>query len=251
METSEAIRAVTADPATTGILVDFDGTLAAIVDRPADAAPVAGAEQALATLAGRFALVGIVSGRSLDDLKERIRAPGVRLLGAYGRERDTGTRRRTEGWESVAVAAAAAVESLPGVVLERKGAGVALHYRAAPGMADAVKEAAAALASEFGLEVLPGRLVAELVLPGPNKADAVLDLVDSYALGRVVFAGDDYADLAAFRALREASVPAVLVAVESDEAPDDLTREADVVVGGPLQLVALLDEIGRASSGSG
>jgi trehalose 6-phosphate phosphatase len=249
VETSEAIDRLTRDPATTGILVDFDGTLSAIVDRPQDAAPVSGAELALRDLAQRYALVGVVSGRSLEDLRARLDVPGVRLLGSYGRERaGSPMRRRTEGWESVAIAAAAALEELPGVVLERKGAGVALHYRLAPGMQDAVRQAAEMLAAEFGLQILPGRLVVELVAPGPGKGDAILDLIEHEALRCVLYAGDDIADLEAFRVLRSADVDAVLVAVASDEAPDALAEEADLVVNGPLQLVGLLDEIRRRTS---
>jgi trehalose 6-phosphate phosphatase len=224
--------------------------LSAIVDRPEDAVPVPGAIDAMEALTKRFALVAIVSGRSLEDLRMRIKARGVLLAGAYGRDRsDRQLRRQTEGWETVSVAASVAIRGLDGVVLERKGAGIALHYRAAPHHADAVAEIAAVLAREFDLEVRPGRKVFELVVPGPAKGDAVTALIEQHRLSRALVAGDDWGDLDAFGSVRSTGVEAVIVAVSSDEAPPDLESEADLIVDGPPALVALLSEL-ALSSGS-
>src|SRR5688572_18275276 len=174
----ELIDVLAADPATTGIFTDFDGTLSEIVDRPESAQPVPGAAETLEALSGRFGLVAVVSGRSLDDLRFRLSPNGVVLAGSYGRERsDRSTGRRpVEGWETVALAAAAMIRELPGVVLERKGAGVALHYRSAPELEPGARRIAETLALEFELDVLHGRLVVELVRPGPGKGDAVAAL---------------------------------------------------------------------------
>jgi trehalose 6-phosphate phosphatase len=205
---------------------------------------VSGAREALEALARRFALVAVVSGRGLEDLRRRIRARGVVLAGAYGRERsDHGLRRQTEGWETVSVAASAAVRKLPGVILERKGAGVALHYRTAPEHADAVAEIANVLAREFDLEIRPGRKVVELVVPGPGKGDAVAAMISEKGLDRVLVAGDDWGDLEAFAAVRSMGVTAVVVAISSSEAPPDLASLADVVVEDPDAFVSMLAEL--------
>lgn len=232
------------EPSRTGIFTDFDGTLAPIVDRPEAAQAVAGAVDTLAALARRYAVVAIVSGRSLEDLRGRIAPAGAILAGSYGRERsDRPGRRPAEGWEPVAAAAAAMVADLDGVVLERKGAGVALHYRAAPERADEVHRLAGALASEFGLEVLSGKLVAELVRPGPGKGDAVAAIAEQAGLEALLFAGDDVADLEVFTWARSSGIDAVLVAVASEEAPPGLVEGADVVLSGPGELVELLGRL--------
>src|SRR5262245_18291434 len=147
MQQADALAALSADPASTGIFTDFDGTLYRLVDRPEDAAPIPGAEETLSDLARTFALVAVVSGRTLEDLKTRLRPPGVLLAGSYGRERsDRPLRRATEGWETVSIAANATARTLPGVHVERKGTGVALHYRSVPHRETEVLEAAGVLA---------------------------------------------------------------------------------------------------------
>ena len=51
------------DPTGTGVFTDFDGTLAPIVDDPAEARPLPGVVDALAALAGRDGRVVVISGR--------------------------------------------------------------------------------------------------------------------------------------------------------------------------------------------
>jgi trehalose 6-phosphate phosphatase len=240
----DVLASLRADPTQTGLFTDFDGTLSCIVDRPEDARPVEGAEEALEALAERFGLVGVVSGRSLEDLKARIRPRGVLLAGAYGRERsDRPMRRATEGWETVSIAANATARTLPGVHVERKGSGVALHFREAPTRADDVREAAETLAAEFGLEIRPGRMVVELVTPGPGKGDAILSLMSHYGLEHALVAGDDWGDLDAFQKVREAGVDVVIVAVVSEEAPPGLVEDADLVLATPDEFVSFLQEL--------
>ena len=232
------------DPASTGIFTDFDGTLARIVDRPEDAAAVEGAEETLEELAERFGLVAVVSGRSLEDLKSRVRPRGVVLAGAYGRERsDRPVRRPTEGWETVAIAAKAMARTIPGVRAEVKGSGVALHFREAPSRADEVRDAAETLAAEFGLEIRPGRMVVELVTPGPGKGDAILVLMADRGIERALVAGDDWGDLEAFHRLREAGTDVVVIAVASEEAPPGLADDADLVLTSPDEFVTFLQEL--------
>lgn len=248
MNSDEALEMLTSEPSKTGVFTDFDGTLSPVAPTPEEAVPADGAVEALELLADSFALVAIVSGRSLEDLKMRLRLRGVLLAGAYGRERsDSPTRRATEGWETVGVAASATVAKLPGVRLERKGAGIALHYRQAPGAAEDVRRAAELLAREFELEIRPGRQVVELVVPGPGKGDAMVTLAREKGLETVFVAGDDAADLEAFLMIRAQPLRSVIAAVSSDEAPEGLTDHADLVFARPEELVAFLEDLARAA----
>jgi len=229
------------DPSAVGIFCDFDGTLSPIVDRPEDAQPVDGAVELLEKLAQRYAVVAVLSGRPLDFLRSRFPPSRVLLCGAYGRERsDHHERRMTEGWEPVAAAAVAATSHLEGVLVERKGAGVALHYRLAPHHRAEVDQIAIVLATEFELEILPGRLVAELVVPGPTKGDALRSLVRERGLRSVLVAGDDVADVGSFEAVAELDVGSVSIAVVSEESPERLIEAADTTVNSPAELIELL-----------
>lgn len=235
------------DPSLTGIVCDFDGTLSPIVDRPELAEPVQGAERAMSALAAEFGVAAVISGRPLADLRSRFAPPGVLLMGSYGKE----TTDSAASCDPALVAAAQeATRTMPGVLVERKLEGVALHYRLAPGHESEVRAVAAELATRFGLVVLPGRLVAELAPRGPGKGEAVASLVSERRLRSVLYAGDDVADLEAFRVIRGLPVRGVCVAVWSDsEAPPELAEAADVVVPGPAELVALLDALARAVGG--
>ncbi len=244
----DVLATMSADPPHAGIFMDFDGTLSAVVPRPEDAMPVAGAVGALEELASRYGLVAVVSGRSLDDLVSRVPARGVLLAGTYGRERADRPKAETSGrLSAVADAAAGSVATLAGVRVERKDAGVALHYRAAPHLQREVRAIADALAQRFHLEVKPGRMVAELVLPGPGKGEAILGLMTEHSLSHALVAGDDWGDLEAFTKLRESNVSAVIVAVSSAESPPALEEYADIVVSGPDELVDLLRELASKS----
>ncbi len=76
--TSDALlEHVTAAPEEAAIFLDFDGVLAPIVDRPEDAYPPAETRAELARLAGRYALVAVVSGRAGDDVRSRVDVDGI------------------------------------------------------------------------------------------------------------------------------------------------------------------------------
>ena len=69
MDTAKLIARLGEQPEAAGVLLDVDGTLAPIVDRPGDARVPEGTRATLRDLAGRFALVACVSGRTEDDAR--------------------------------------------------------------------------------------------------------------------------------------------------------------------------------------
>jgi trehalose 6-phosphate phosphatase len=234
---------VTSDPSRSGIFCDFDGTLSAIVDRPEDALPVEGAAECLSRLARTFAVVGVISGRSLDDLRSRFAPEGVLLAGSYGRDRSVEASH--PDWSALVSLAADASTEWDGVRVEPKDTGVALHYRQAPDRAADVASLASRLASEFGMEIRPGRMVVELTDPGPGKAGALRALVAEHGLRAFLFAGDDIADGEAFVWARSSGISCVLIGIRSAESPEIIAREADVIVDAPHELVDVLNALVR------
>src|SRR5262245_66107379 len=75
-----------AEPRRAAILLDVDGTLAPIVERPEDARVPEETRQELARLAVRYALVACVSGRAGAEVERLVGVPGVAVVGEHGLE---------------------------------------------------------------------------------------------------------------------------------------------------------------------
>ena len=248
------LAALRADPARALVAVDYDGTLAPVVQRPEDARPAPGAVEALHALAGTVGTLAVVTGRAalvVLALAGLDGVPGLVVLGQYGAER----------WDGALVADPAAPglddlrTSIPPVLegrarLEDKGLSLVVHGR---GLPDPEAELARLrpllerLAAPYGLQVHPGRLVLEVRPAGHDKGRALRGLADP-APSAVLFAGDDVGDLPAFdavAALRAEGVPGLTVCSASDEGPPALRERADLVVDGPPGVVRLLEELAR------
>ncbi|HZQ66416.1 MAG TPA: trehalose-phosphatase [Gaiellaceae bacterium] len=221
-------------PGEAAILLDVDGTLAPIVDRPEDAAVPEATRAVVAELADRYALVACISGRPSDEVRRLVAVDGVVVVGEHGLELDPGAER----WARDVQAFADTVDW----PAERKRLTVSFHFRTAEDeqAALSVLRHAATDASAAGLRPRWGRKVLEIRPPvDADKGTAVRSLLASRSLHRALYAGDDSTDLDAFRALDGLEV-AVRVAVVSDEGPSELGRAADVVVGGTEALADLL-----------
>jgi len=258
------LAALVADPGRALVGLDFDGTLAPIVDEPSAARAHPGAIPAMVRLDQRIGTLAVITGRPAQvavDLGAFARAPGLErlvVLGLYGHERwDAATDRLATPVAGAGVAAAraqvAALLAAGGspAELEDKRLSIAVHTRrtADPaGELARLREPLLEIAAGCGLAVEPGRHVLELRPPGMDKGSALLALVRERGAGAVLFAGDDLGDLAAFDAvesLREAGVPGVTVCSSSAEVTA-LAERADIVVDGPAGVVALLDAIADA-----
>lgn len=241
------------------ICLDFDGSLAPIVDDPNKATPLQGTAELLGHLATRFAVVALISGRPADYLAKHAGAPGVRYLGLYGLQEI----RDGQVWVDPRVAAArpavvAARQDLrnddavrdSGAYLEDKQYAVAVHTRRVADPASwtaAIDKAARQVADLHGLEVVPGKLVWELrPAVRSDKGDAVRRVIGESGARNVIVAGDDLGDLPAFAAALELKArggDALCVAVDSAEAPPALIDQADLVVDGPSGLLQFLRQL--------
>lgn len=245
-----ALAPVLGSPETSVLLFDFDGTLAPIVDDPAEAEASPGAVDALLALVPRFLRVGVISGRPVRFLAERL-PPAVHLSGLYGLESaHDGRTTVPEGldrWRPVIADAADAMDDLAlvGVVVERKGLSATVHYRNAPGTASVVESEAHALAEATGLHARAAKMSVELHPPVSADKGAAVGVLAQGATA-VLYVGDDLGDLPAFVALgelRTAGVSTVAVAVAGAESPPTLLDAADIVVDGPAGVVGLLEAL--------
>lgn len=246
------------DPAQAAVLLDVDGTLAPIVERPEDAGVPEAARELLRRLADRYALVACVSGRPTLDARRVVGLEQLTYSGNHGYElllpgddeprpdpsldghdRDAG--------EFVAGLNQGDLERA-GIRVEDKGAIVALHWRGAAneGEAEALAHEIEADAEWNDLVPHRGRKVLE-IRPNVaiNKGIAVAALIPSQPVRTALYAGDDRTDVDAFAALRmlleDGDLDAVAcIAVASDEAPKEVIHSADAAVAGPEGLVEVL-----------
>ncbi|HLM37231.1 MAG TPA: trehalose-phosphatase [Gaiellaceae bacterium] len=222
------------DPARAAVLLDVDGTLAPVVERPELAEVPKETREELERLVGRYALVACISGRDGDEARRLVRVDGIVYVGVHGLELAPEAERWRETLRPFA--------RLEWPWLEDKGLTVALHWREAADepAARTELEDVAARAEEAGLEARWGRKVLELRPPvEADKGTAVRTLLEKRDLRRALYAGDDTTDLDAFRGLDGLEI-GVRIAVDSAEAPPGLREAADLVVASPAELLELL-----------
>ncbi len=259
---ADAMAAIRNDPGGTLLALDFDGTLAPIVDDPERAQADPAAVHALGRLGPVFRRIAIVTGRPAAvavRLGGFADAPGLgslTILGQYGAER----------WEApdgpiIAPPPPAAIaevrRALPGLLadlgladlrVEHKSRAIVLHTRGRDDPAGdlaTLEGPARALAARDGLMVEPGKNVIEIRSSDADKGRALRELQRETAARQVVFAGDDLGDLPAYDAvdaMRTEGIPGLLVASASHE-QDALVARSDLVLPGPAAVGAWLGSL--------
>ncbi len=233
----DALARLAAEPGLAAIFLDIDGVLAPIVARPEDARVPPETREVLRELAGRYALVACVTGRTSETARDIVGVDELAYVGQHGLELEPDAAE----WSARirAFAAAAPWEA------EHKPFTAAFHYRTAPDQEAAREqlETIAAAALDEGFRTRWGRMVLEVLPPvDATKGTAVRRLLAQHALRRALYAGDDTTDLDGFAALDGLEV-AVRVAVVSPEGPTELGEQAEVLVGSTQAFVDLLRQL--------
>jgi trehalose 6-phosphate phosphatase len=259
----DALSPVREDPARAAILLDIDGTLAPIVELASDARVPERTRQLVAEVAKRYGVVACVSGRRASEARAMVSVGTISYLGSHGAEllragwtqpvldeniADWARRVQEFGRE----ADTADLRRLR-VRIEDKGLIVAFHWRGAPdeGAARAAIDSIATRAESAGLRTHWGRKVLEVRPPVRlDKGAGISAFLADEDVDTALYAGDDRTDLDAFRALAELAEDGRLkrvlrVGVHSDEGPDEISSETDLVVegtGGVRDLLSMLLE---------
>ncbi len=231
------------------LALDYDGTLAPIASRPEDAQLAPATREVLARLAARPDTdVAVVSGRALEDVRERVGLADLYYAGNHGLEIEG------PGLQHISAEAVSArpylerciavldraVFDVPGVILEDKGITLSVHYRLVTSEAEAERIRTAVLEACAGIEQLRATEGKRVVEVRPNvewdKGRATQFLLDALELSElrqvpVIFIGDDRTDEDAFSALRGRG-DGVLVAdgAVPDTAATSFLRSVDEVV---------------------
>ena len=219
---------------------DFDGTLTPIVSRPEQAFTSKAVALRLHALS-QLLPVAIVTGRTIEDARERLGFVPTYLIGNHGAQDENDpvkTAFLCEGLNPLreALQAHQAELAAAGVRVEDKGLSIALHYRLSRKRAQAVTLIHNLLAPLGSLiKVFAGKMVVNaMAKDAPDKADALRTLVQRSGASCAFFAGDDVNDEPVFAAAAEDWFTVRV-------GRDDPTSKAKYFLDGPSEMATLLD----------
>ncbi|MGH8781466.1 trehalose-phosphatase [Paraburkholderia sp.] len=201
-------------PTETAFFFDFDGTLVELAPTPDGVQVEPGTVELLAELRRLTnGAVAIVSGRGIDSIDGFLGMPDLPIAGLHGAERrDANGDTQRIGFNDERLlrmeqVLADVVNHHPGMLLEIKGAALALHYRNAPDRETVAREVTSRLVADYpGAYVLqPGKMVYEIKPKDVDKGRALRAFLDEppFAGRRPVFAGDDLTDEKGFAVVNE------------------------------------------------
>ena len=207
------------------LFLDIDGTLLELAPTPNRVRVDAGIAALLPALAQRLdGAVALITGRSMADADSLFRGLSLPIAGQHGLERraaDGSLHRHLPSFAGLARLRrdlTKFVAQHDGLMLEDKGTTLALHYRQAPRLASHVHRTlrshlAAALATEAGWRLQPGKGVLEVKPDGRDKGTVILEYMEEppFADRLPVFVGDDKTDEYGFIAVTVAGGWAVKV----------------------------------------
>lgn len=184
------------------LFLDFDGTLVALAARPDLVAVDARLAALIARLTERLdGRVAVISGRSVDGIAALFGSLPLTIAGSHGTEvrwRDgtVSVPERPAALDRIHAIMTEVAHATPGLLVETKTLGEALHYRGAPHMEAAAHALAGKLADETGLHLQTGKMMVELRVGGADKGSALRQLMQRAPMAghRPVFLGDDDTD---------------------------------------------------------
>jgi len=204
------------------LFLDVDGTLLELADTPGGVAVDAALKPLLARLrAASGGALALVSGRTIENLDQLFGDRHLAIAGMHGCE-----RRDVNGGMHVAPIAREQLSGLraglaqlvtrhPGLLLEDKGAGVALHFFKARQLEHELRAEVALLAAPLvpRFAILDGHAVIEVKPAAYTKGSAIDAYMEEIPFkGRVpIFIGDDTTDYDGFAAVRRHAGLAIAV----------------------------------------
>lgn len=212
---------------TSALFLDVDGTLVDIESHPGDVRADRELIALLVDLAARLdGALSLISGRSIaeiDRIFEPAKFPSAGSHGAELRVRDDDVVvAKAEFPSEILQRARSFAGKDAGLLVEKKNAGLALHYRRAPDLEaacrDLVEELMSALGPDFRL--IDGKMVLEIAPRNHDKGEAIREMLQhSPFRGRQpVFIGDDVTDEDGFRSVNELGGLSIRVGHESQTA---------------------------------
>lgn len=233
------------------LLFDYDGTLTPIVEHPSLAVLPADTRSVLARLAKRPNVeVGVISGRTIEDLKGMVALPGLCFAGTGGLELDLhGTKvehplaaRTVPLCNDLGPRLEERLVDYPGAWLEHKRFGWTVHYRnLSPFRFEELHASVAEITRPYRdlLRFVPGPMAIEIAIElGWHKGTAVRLILEHLGSqsATILYAGDNANDADAFDAV--ASLGGICLGIGADAPATSEYRLSD-----PAALRVCLEEL--------
>lgn len=193
------------EPETSAFFFDFDGTLAPLAPTPESVEVSPRVCDLLAALGQRSSgALAIVSGRPIAGIDQFLAPLRLAAAGSHGAERRAASGEWLLGsdddprWREIEQRLLPTVAAHPGLLLEPKRAGLALHFRQAPQLEplahQMMRDALVPYGDAYVLQ--PGKMVFEIKPAGVDKGAAIAAFLEEAPFeGRMpVFLGDDLTD---------------------------------------------------------
>jgi len=240
------------------LLSDYDGTLTPIVGRPDEAILSPEVREKLCALAKRPAFsVGIISGRSLSEIKAMVGIEGIYYVGNHGLEIDG------PGFKLINPAAkatqaeikdlsrqfSAKLASIQGVIIEDKGLSLSIHYRLVKKseenmVAEIFRQITSPRLRDGKIKVTSGKKVWEVRLPIDwHKGKAVETITNKIKVFLkseqllTIYLGDDTTDEDAFRVIHRPQGWSIFVGAENP------SSNADYFLNSPSEVETFLSRL--------
>jgi trehalose 6-phosphate phosphatase len=218
------------------LLSDYDGTLTPIVSRPELALLSPQVKEKLYALAQKPSFsVGIVSGRSIEDLEHMVSVDGIYYAGNHGLEIEgpdlqyvSRPARLTQSLiKELAGELAAALKNVGGIIVEDKGLSLSVHYRLVSPededtVADTFRRLTRPLLEDGRIRVTSGKKVYEVRPPidwhkGRAVEAIIIEMKSALDLQHLltVYLGDDVTDEDAFKVLKRPEGWSIFVGKEN------------------------------------
>ena len=231
------------------LFLDIDGTLLDVALTPSTVHVPPDLAELLETLSTRLSgAMAIITGRPIAEADDLLQPWKFAAAGVHGGEiRMSATAAvqaltptvNPEMYSDLKIIA----EAMPGVVLEDKGAGIAMHYRLVPNLREPLLATLDALIRKYPgqFTLCEGRKVVEILPVGFSKGRALRKLASlPQFVNRIpVMIGDDISDSDAFRAAEALGGYGMKVAGEN-------FSEAEASFSGPRDVLAWLEKQSKA-----
>lgn len=186
------------------LFLDIDGTLAELADLP-DAVHI---DHEIATVLPRIAseldgAVALITGRAITSADRLFHGLRLPIAGQHGSERRDASggihlhAPRKDTQSRLRKLLKGLARRHPQLLLEDKGAAMALHFRAAPELESIVERTLReSIKDAPGYELQPGKMLVEVRPEGRDKGTAIDDFMgeEPFAGRLPVFVGDDLTD---------------------------------------------------------